>query len=66
MLRCEGQKHLSDLTTMAEERNQLQEAIHTKDSEHAENVQNLQIELQTVKEERDQMKIDLEENVELV
>ncbi|XP_058236857.1 centromere-associated protein E [Hemibagrus wyckioides] len=66
LLRCEGKKHLSDLTAMTEERNQLQEAIHAKDSEHAENVQNLQIELQTVKEERDQMKRDLEENVELM
>ncbi|KAK3511021.1 hypothetical protein QTP70_029023 [Hemibagrus guttatus] len=65
-LRCEGERHLSELTAMTEERNQLQEAIHTKDSEHAENVQNLQIELQTIKEERDQMKRDLEENVELM
>lgn len=51
---------------MTEERNHLQEAVHTKESEHAEYVQNLQIELQTVKEERDQMKRDMEENVELV
>ncbi|XP_027012210.2 centromere-associated protein E isoform X2 [Tachysurus fulvidraco] len=66
LLRCDGERHLSELTTMTEERNHLQEAVHTKDSEHAEYVQNLQIELQTVKEERDQMKRDMEENVELM
>ncbi|GAA6089757.1 centromere-associated protein E isoform X1 [Tachysurus ichikawai] len=66
LLRCDGERHLSELTTMTEERNHLQEAVHTKESEHAEYVQNLQIELQTVKEERDQMKRDMEENVELM
>lgn len=63
---CEREGHLSELTGTTEERNQLQEAISSKDSEQAENVQNLQIELQTVKEERDQLKRDMEENVELV
>lgn len=65
-LRCERERHLSELTTTAEQRNQLQEAIHSKDSEQAENVQNLQAELQTIKEERDQLMKDMEENVELV
>lgn len=62
-LRCEREGHLSELKAATEERNQLQEAIHTKD---AETVQNLQTELQTLKEERDQLKRDMEENVELV
>ncbi|XP_060754647.1 centromere-associated protein E isoform X4 [Neoarius graeffei] len=65
-LRCERERHLSELTTTAEQRNQLQEAIHSEDSEQAENVQNLQAELQTIKEERDQLKKDMEENVELM
>ncbi|KAM9454725.1 centromere-associated protein E [Clarias gariepinus] len=62
-LRCEREGHLSELKAATEERNQLQEAIHTKD---AETVQNLQTELQTLKEERDQLKRDMEENVELM
>ncbi|XP_034156118.2 centromere-associated protein E isoform X2 [Pangasianodon hypophthalmus] len=65
-LRCERERHLSELTAATEERNQLQEAIHSKISEQSELVQNLQTELQTVKEERDQLKRDMEENVELM
>ncbi|MCJ8747829.1 hypothetical protein PDJAM_G00157970 [Pangasius djambal] len=65
-LRSERERRMSELTAATEERNQLQEAIHSKDSEQAEHVQDLQTELQTVKEERDQLKRDMEENVELM
>lgn len=65
-LRCEREKHLSELSATAEERNQLQGEIRNNASEQAGNVQNLQRELQTVTEERDQLKRDIEENVELV
>lgn len=65
-LRCERERHLTELSAATEERNRLQEATRSKASEQAENVQNLQMELQTVREERDQLKQDMEENVELV
>ncbi|XP_053471518.1 centromere-associated protein E isoform X3 [Ictalurus furcatus] len=65
-LRCERERHLLELTATTAQRNQLQETIHSKVSEQAENVQNLQVELQTITEERDQLKRDMEENVELM
>ncbi|KAF7689663.1 centromere-associated protein E isoform X1 [Silurus meridionalis] len=65
-LGCERERHLLELTTITEERNQLQEAICSKESEQAQNVQSLQLELQALKEERDQLKTDMEENVELM
>ncbi|KAI5629562.1 centromere-associated protein E isoform X2 [Silurus asotus] len=65
-LGCERERHLSELATITEERNQLQETICSKESEQAQNVQNLQLELQVLKEERDQLKTDMEENVELM
>lgn len=65
-LRCERERHLSELNATTEERNRLREAIHSKASEEAENIQSLQTELQTVTEERDHLKRETEENTELV
>ncbi|TSK17800.1 Centromere-associated protein E [Bagarius yarrelli] len=59
-LHREKEKHLSELTAMSEERNQLQEVIHAKDSEHAEKVQNLQVELQTMIENQEELRAALE------
>lgn len=65
-LRCERDRHQSELSATSEECQQIQETICSNSAEQAENVRNLQTELRAVTEERDQLKRDMEENVELV
>lgn len=65
-LRCERDGHQSELSARNEERDQIQDAICSNSAEQAENVRSLQTELRAVTEERDQLKRDMEENVELV